>query len=341
MRLSDFDFSLPPELIAQQPAARRDASRLLHVKPDGLADHMLGDLPQLLRPGDLLVFNNTRVIPARLRGRRGEVAVELTLHQQKGDGWEVFARPGKRLKPGQRINFAKDFLAEILAKNEDGTLLLRFEPEDRFFLMLEKYGEMPLPPYIRRQEQNPEDAERYQTVYARKMGAVAAPTAGLHFTPELFEALKRRGVESCFLTLHVGAGTFLPVKTENISEHKMHAEYFEILPEAAAQITQAKREGRRVVAVGTTSLRSLEAIAAEDGGVEPFQGETRIFITPGYNFKCVDALFTNFHLPKSTLFMLVSAFAGLERMRQAYAHAVAERYRFFSYGDACLLERSA
>jgi S-adenosylmethionine:tRNA ribosyltransferase-isomerase len=339
MQLSDFDFTLPEALIAQHPAFERDASRLLHVDGISLADKTLKDLPQLLREGDLLVFNNTRVIPARLRGRRAEVEIEITLHQQCGDDWEVFARPAKRLKIGNIINFADDFSAEVLAKNEDGTVLLRFEPEGQLYQMLEKYGQMPLPPYIKRDVKEVEDDERYQTIYARKLGAVAAPTAGLHFTPELLEVLKTAGIDHCFITLHVGAGTFLPVKTENVAEHKMHREWYEIQPDAADKINAAKREGRRVVAVGTTSLRSLEAAAAEDGTVPPIQSDTRIFITPGYCFRCVDALFTNFHLPKSTLFMLVSAFAGFAEMHAAYAHAIAQQYRFFSYGDACLLEK--
>lgn len=340
MQLSHFDFILPEELIAQHPAPERDASRLLYVNGQGqLVDKMVRSLPDLLCEGDLLVFNNTRVIPARLHGKRGEVPIEVTLHQQKGDEWEVFARPAKRLKIGQQIHFAEDFFATVMGKQEDGTVLLSFEPESQLYPMLEKYGQMPLPPYIHRNAKEQQDDERYQTIFARKTGAVAAPTAGLHFTQDLLSQLQARGVESAYLTLHVGAGTFLPVKTENIAEHRMHSEWYEIQPEAAEKINKAKREGRRVVAVGTTSLRSLEAAAAQDGTVQPTQAETRIFITPGYQFKCVDALFTNFHLPKSTLFMLVSAFSGMPEMRDAYAHAISQGYRFFSYGDACLLEK--
>ena len=359
MQLSDFDFTLPEALIAQHPASVRDASRLLHVNGDKLSDKSLRDLPDLLRAGDLLVFNNTRVIPARLKGKRGDVEIEITLHQVQEDDWQVFARPAKRLKIGNIINFIlpseqgevrsvgfgegsptkETFNAEVLAKNEDGTVLLRFNAEAGLFPMLEKYGQMPLPPYIKRDAKEKADDERYQTVFARKMGAVAAPTAGLHFTPELLERLKTKGIDHCFVTLHVGAGTFLPVKVDDISQHKMHSEWYEIQPETAERINAAKREGRRVVAVGTTSLRSLEAAAADDGSVQPIQAETRIFITPSYRFKCVDALFTNFHLPKSTLFMLVSAFAGMAEMHAAYAHAIAKQYRFFSYGDACLLEK--
>lgn len=359
MQLSEFDFTLPEALIAQHPASVRDASRLLYVNGVVLADKTLQDLPDLLRTGDLLVFNNTRVIPARLKGKRGDVEIEITLHQPRGDEWEVFARPTKRLKIGNTINFIlpteqgearsegvgevsptkENFYAEVIAKNEDGTVLLRFEPEGQLYPMLEKYGQMPLPPYIKRTEKEQADDERYQTVFARKMGAVAAPTAGLHFTPELLERLKAKGIDHSFVTLHVGAGTFLPVKVDDISQHKMHHEWYEIKPETADKINQAKREGRRVVAVGTTSLRSLESAASDEGAVQPIQASTDIFITPGYRFKCVDTLFTNFHLPKSTLFMLVSAFAGMNEMRAAYVHAIAKQYRFFSYGDACLLEK--
>lgn len=342
MQLSEFDFTLPEDLVAQHPASERDASRLLYVPKDApVQDKMVRDLPSLLKSGDVLVFNNTRVIPARLHGKRGDVPVEVTLHQQKGDGWEVFARPGKRLKIGQQIVFADDFSAMVTAKQEDGTILLEFEPESQLYPMLEKYGQMPLPPYIRRTHKQQEDDERYQTIYARKLGSVAAPTAGLHFTDAMLENLKAKGVELVYLTLHVGAGTFLPVKTDDISQHKMHSEWYEISPEAAEKINRAKREGRRVVAVGTTSMRSLESAADAEGFVQPIQAETRIFITPGYHFKVADALFTNFHLPKSTLFMLVSAFSGLAEMQAAYTHAIRQRYRFFSYGDACLLERKA
>lgn len=341
MRLSDFDFSLPPELIAQHPAVRRDASRLLHVRPDGsLADRRLRDLPDLLRAGDLLVLNDTRVIPARLQGRRGDATVEITLHQYQEDGWEAFAKRSKRLKSGDMLVFGEDFHAEILARHADGRVVLRFNDPDQLFAKLQQYGQMPLPPYIKRDAKQAEDDERYQTVYAQKEGAVAAPTAGLHFTEALLDALDRKGIGHCFVTLHVGGGTFLPVKTEDISRHRMHSEWLEITAQTAARINRARREGRRIVAVGTTSLRTLETAADESGNIQPLTGETAIFITPGYRFKVVDVLFTNFHLPKSTLFMLVSAFCGLETMQQAYQYAIAAQYRFFSYGDACLLERA-
>ncbi len=345
LRLSDFDFDLPERLIARYPARPRDSARLLLVRAAGLES----ELPTVLRPGDLMVFNETKVIPAQLQGRRlrpgaGEAAVEITLHKRAGeDRWHAFAKPGRRLAPGDRVRFGKDFTAEVLAKAPDGDLLLRFDragPE--LMTALGRHGTMPLPPYIRKlRPVEATDAEDYQTVYAGPEGAVAAPTAGLHFTPALLERLAARGIERAALTLHVGAGTFLPVKAERIEEHRMHAEYGEIPPPVAEAVTRARAEGRRVVAVGTTSLRLLESAADEAGRLRPFAGETDIFITPGYRFRAVDLLMTNFHLPRSTLFMLVAAFAGLARMKQAYAHAIAREYRFFSYGDATLLERAA
>ncbi len=349
LRLSDFDFDLPERLIARYPARPRDSARLLLVRAAGLEDRLVSELPAVLRPGDLMVFNETKVIPAQLRGRRlrpgaGEAAVEITLHKRAGgDRWHAFAKPGRRLAPGDRVRFGKDFTAEVLAKAPDGDLLLRFDragPE--LMTALGRHGTMPLPPYIRKlRPVEATDAEDYQTVYAGPEGAVAAPTAGLHFTPALLERLAARGIERAALTLHVGAGTFLPVKAERIEEHRMHAEYGEIPPPVAEAVTRARAEGRRVVAVGTTSLRLLESAADEAGRLRPFAGETDIFITPGYRFRAVDLLMTNFHLPRSTLFMLVAAFAGLARMKQAYAHAIAREYRFFSYGDATLLERAA
>ncbi|HZT19246.1 MAG TPA: tRNA preQ1(34) S-adenosylmethionine ribosyltransferase-isomerase QueA [Dongiaceae bacterium] len=349
LRLSDFDFDLPERLIARYPARPRDSARLLLVRAAGLEDRLVSELPTVLRPGDLMVFNETKVIPAQLQGRRlrpgaGEAAVEITLHKRAGeDRWHAFAKPGRRLAPGDRVRFGKDFTAEVLAKAPDGDLLLRFDragPE--LMTALGRHGTMPLPPYIRKlRPVEATDAEDYQTVYAGPEGAVAAPTAGLHFTPALLERLAARGIERAALTLHVGAGTFLPVKAERIEEHRMHAEYGEIPPPVAEAVTRARAEGRRVVAVGTTSLRLLESAADEAGRLRPFAGETDIFITPGYRFRAVDLLMTNFHLPRSTLFMLVAAFAGLARMKQAYAHAIAREYRFFSYGDATLLERAA
>jgi S-adenosylmethionine:tRNA ribosyltransferase-isomerase len=296
-----------------------------------------------------MVFNDTKVIPAHLEGRRArpgspEVAMEVTLHKRAGDDrWLAFAKPGRRLAPGDRIQFGEDLAAEVLEKSPAGDILLGFDrggPE--LMAALHRLGAMPLPPYIRKlRPVEAGDAADYQTVYAGPEGAVAAPTAGLHFTPALLEQLTARGIERAILTLHVGAGTFLPVKAERIEEHRMHAEYGEIPPAAAEAINRAKAEGRRIVAVGTTSLRLLESAASADGRFSPFAGETEIFITPGYRFRVVDLLMTNFHLPKSTLFMLVAAFAGLARMKQAYAHAIASDYRFFSYGDASLLERAA
>jgi S-adenosylmethionine:tRNA ribosyltransferase-isomerase len=344
MRLSDFDFELPRELIADHPARPRDAARLLVVAASGpFEDRAIRDLPELLRPGDLLVLNDTRVIPARLRGRRGEAAIEVTLHKAEGGGrWRAFAKPAKRLAQGQRIAFAADFAARVEEKGEGGEVLLAFEcGEHEMIGLLQRHGEMPLPPYIKRAKGGDEaDRADYQTVYAARNGAVAAPTAGLHFTPELLAALEKRGVRRTFVTLHVGAGTFLPVKTEDISEHVMHAEWGEIPRAAADAIAAARAERRRLVAVGTTSLRLLESACDEAGRIAPWSGETRLFITPGRRIRTADMLLTNFHLPRSTLFMLVAAFSGLARMRAAYAHAIARRYRFFSYGDACLLERA-
>ena len=345
MRLSDFDFDLPPDRIALHPVEPRDAARLLHVRLDGLSDRIVRDLPQILRPGDVLVSNDTKVIPAQLEGRRKDARIEITLLTPEKDAetvrWWSFARPGKKLKIGDRVDFAPDFAAEVVTKAEDGQVLLDFGPDQAAFTeRLARHGWMPLPPYIRKSRAvERRDDQDYQTIFARREGAVAAPTAGLHFTPDLLEALAALGVESHRVTLHVGAGTFLPVKTDIVAEHRMHAEYGEISVATAAAINRAKDEGRRIVAIGTTSLRLLES-AAQEGRLLPFAASTDIFITPGFKFQIVDLLMTNFHLPKSTLFMLVSAFAGPDRMRAAYAHAIAEGYRFFSYGDASLLERA-
>jgi len=341
-KTADFDFELPSDRIAQSAAEPRDHARLLHVSPDAFTDKHVYDLPDLLRAGDLLVLNDTRVIPARLYGMRGLVRVEVMLHKKvAAKEWLTFARPGKRLRVGDSIVFADDFCAEIIAKYANGEILIRFEADDGAILaQLQKYGEPPLPPYIKREAgAGKTDQERYQTVYAARDGAVAAPTAGLHFTPELLSKLNDKGIETVTVTLHVGAGTFLPVKVENIKNHVMHAEWGEILPQAAQAINKAHTEGRRVIAVGTTSLRVVESAADESGHVRGFAEETSIFITPGYRFRAIDALMTNFHLPQSTLFMLVSAFMGLERMHEAYAYAIKENYRFYSFGDASLLER--
>jgi S-adenosylmethionine:tRNA ribosyltransferase-isomerase len=354
MRLSDFDFDLPEALIALRPAEPRESARLLVVRRGSAPeDRRVGELKDLLGPGDVLVFNDTRVIPARLNGvRRREgsvVAVEATLHKRLAPHrWAAFMRPGKRLKPGDRIRFgaAQDracassgLEATVASKGEGGEVTLDFDLSGPLLdEAIAAHGLMPLPPYIAaKRGEDERDRRDYQTVYARNDGSVAAPTAGLHFTPELLEALKERGVEQRFVTLHVGAGTFLPVKTDDVSQHRMHAEYGEVTPETAEALNAARAAGGRIVCVGTTSLRLLESAADEQGVIQPFFGDTDIFITPGYRFRAAGALMTNFHLPKSTLFMLVSAFSGVETMRAAYAHAIERGYRFYSYGDASLL----
>jgi S-adenosylmethionine:tRNA ribosyltransferase-isomerase len=340
--LDDFDFPLPRELIADHPCEPREAARLLHIPATGtFADQHIVDLPDLLHPGDLLVCNDTKVIPARLAGTRGAATIEVTLHRDEGDGrWRAFAKGARRLHLGDRLCFAVGFAATVAAKHPEGDVTLHFALDAESFRgALARYGTMPLPPYIKRPSGgDPRDRADYQTMFARAEGAVAAPTAGLHFTPALVEALSRRGIRLTSLTLHVGPGTFLPVKTDDPRDHKMHGEWGILSPETAEHIAAAKREGGRIVAIGTTSLRLIESAAAETGQVQPFAGETRLFILPAYRFRAVDLLLTNFHLPRSTLFMLVAALAGLDRIKSAYAHAVAERYRFFSYGDACLIE---
>jgi S-adenosylmethionine:tRNA ribosyltransferase-isomerase len=345
MHLADFDFPLPRELVADRPAEPREAARLLLVPAgEGFCDRHIADLPDLLRPGDVLVFNDTKVIPARLVGRRGQATIEMTLARNLGGAvWQAYARGARRLRPGDRIEFAADLAAEVLDKNPEGEVRLRFDREGAAFrTALERHGAMPLPPYIRRPRGGTaSDRRDYQTIFARAEGAVAAPTAGLHFTPALLEAISARGIQWVTLTLHVGPGTFLPVKVDDPREHRMHAEWGVVGPAAAGRINDARARGGRVVAVGTTSLRLLESAADDNGTVHEFCGETRLFILPGYRFRAIDLLLTNFHLPRSTLFMLVAALAGLDRIRAAYAHAVAERYRFFSYGDACLIERRA
>ncbi len=346
MKVSEFDFALPPELIAQHPAVPRDAARLLEVGAE-LQDWTLLDLPRRLKRGDLLIYNDTRVIKARLHGKRGAAAVEVTLHkaahqpEAEGSVWRAFARPAKKLKTGDTIDFAPGFAAAVTAKGEAGEVSLRFPIAPAELLtMLERHGHMPLPPYIRRGADEPADENDYQTIWGTRPGAVAASTAGLHFTPRLLAALDEAGIRRAAVTLHVGAGTFLPVKVEDTADHVMHAEWGSVSEETAAAIEATRARGGRIVAVGTTSLRLLETVARDDGRVRPWAGETDIFITPGFRFRAIDMLLTNFHLPRSTLFMLVSAFAGLARMKAAYAHAIAERYRFYSYGDACLLHRA-
>lgn len=339
MKKSDFWFHLPPELIAQTPAEKRDASRLMRLdrKTGETAHYIFHDLPDLLRQGDCLVLNDTRVLPARLLGRRTTGgAVELVLLRDLGGGrWECLSRPGKKTRPGARLVFGDGELeAEVEDVLEGGNRLVRFEYEGIFLEVLEKLGKMPLPPYI---TQELEDSERYQTVYSRVPGSAAAPTAGLHFTEELLDRLREKGIIITAITLHVGLGTFRPVKTENIEDHVMHAEYCEISQEAADTINAARAAGGRIIAVGTTSCRTLESRAEEDGTVRPYKGFTNCFIYPGYRFKCIDGLITNFHLPESTLIMLVSALAGRENILRAYAEAVEKRYRFFSFGDAMLI----
>jgi S-adenosylmethionine:tRNA ribosyltransferase-isomerase len=340
MKASDFDFALPPDRIAQHPARPRDAARLLHVAHDGLHDRSVRDLPELLRPGDVLVVNDTRVIPAQLSARRGAAHIGITLDRPLADGtWHALARNARRLHPGDTLTFDAGLTAEVRARDPDGGVALAFNLQgDAFAEALRHAGALALPPYITRPAgPTAEDEPDYQTVFAAREGAVAAPTAGLHFTPALLEALARRGIARVTITLHVGAGTFLPLRGEEIETHRLHAERGEITPEAAAAINGAHG---RIVAVGTTSLRLLETAATEDGAIRPFVGETDLFIRPGHRFRSARLLLTNFHLPRSTLFMLVCAFAGLERMRAAYAHAIAHGYRFYSYGDASLLERA-
>jgi S-adenosylmethionine:tRNA ribosyltransferase-isomerase len=349
MRVDEFDFDLPEELIALRPARPRDASRMLVIGPghDALADRGVRDLPGYLRAGDILVFNDTRVIPARLFGKRvrgeAEAKIETLLHKREGaDLWRAFTRPAKKLKLGERIDFAHGLSAAIEERGEGGEALLRFSASGAALdAAIAIAGEMPLPPYIARKRETDEaDLADYQTLYADEPGAVAAPTAGLHFTPELLAAVEAAGVRTVRVTLHVGAGTFLPVAAETTEAHKMHAEWGEIAPAEADAINDAKARGGRIVAVGTTSLRLLESAAGEDGRIRPFRDETDIFITPGYRFRAVDMLMTNFHLPRSTLFMLVSALRDTDEMKRAYAHAVAQRYRFYSYGDTSLIHRA-
>jgi len=344
MRTELFDFPLPPELIAQHPVRPRDAARLLVVRPEGLLDRRVLDLPELLRPGDLLVLNDTRVLPVRLYGKRGDAGVEVTLFQLEAPTrWRAFAKPARKCRTGDVLAFAPDLAARVVATGEGGEVALDFRCEDTALReLLEQHGAMPLPPYIRRPKGgDPRDLKDYQTLFARREGAIAAPTAALHFTPRLMTNLAARGIDHAFLTLHVGAGTFLPVKVADARDHVMHAEHFEVSAETAERINDARAAGGRIVAAGTTVLRTLETTAGHAGRVVPSSGETTLFVTPGYRFKAVDLLLTNFHLPRSTLFMLVAAFSGLERMQRAYAHAIAGRYRFYSYGDACLLERAA
>jgi S-adenosylmethionine:tRNA ribosyltransferase-isomerase len=345
MKASDFDFVLPPERIAQHPVRPRDAARLLHVAADGLHDRIVHDLPALLRPGDILVANDTRVIPAQLSARRGEARVGITLDRPRADGtWHALARNARRLHPGDILAFdgADDLTATVAARDPDGGVALAFNLEGAVFGdALRRAGALALPPYIARPTgPSVQDAQDYQTIFAEREGAVAAPTAGLHFTPSLLHALAARGIRRVTITLHVGAGTFLPLRGEDVSAHRMHSERGEVSPETAATINAARANGGRLVVVGTTTLRLLETAADPDGTIRPFAGDTDIFIKPGHRFRSADLLMTNFHLPRSTLFMLVCAFAGTKRIKAAYAHAIEAGYRFFSYGDATLLERA-
>jgi S-adenosylmethionine:tRNA ribosyltransferase-isomerase len=353
MRVDLFDFELPPERIALRPAQPRDAARLLVIRPDAkpvFDDRIIRDLPEFFRPGDVLVVNDTRVIPAQLEGWRGRgettARIHVTLHKRETpEAWRAFVKPAKKLRVGETIIFAEDPLplsAAVREKTEDGEVLLAFSSAGSALeAAIERIGQMPLPPYIAgKRAADAQDCVDYQTLFAARSGAVAAPTASLHFTPALLAALEARGVKLCRVTLHVGAGTFLPVKAEDTEQHRMHAEWGEVSAEAAETLNRARAAGGRIIAAGTTSLRILESAAARTSELEAFSGDTSIFITPGYEFRAVDMLLTNFHLPRSTLFMLVSAFSGLDLMRSAYAHAIAESYRFYSYGDACLLHRA-
>lgn len=340
MRVDLFDFELPPERIALRPARPRDSARLLHIPGEGpFGDLTVRDLPSLLRAGDVLVFNDTRVIPAQLEGRRGEARIGATLHKRIDlRRWQAFVRNAKRLRIGDRVDFPADVQAQVEARHDDGSLTLAFLGDEPVEVLLGRAGQMPLPPYIAGKRATDEaDRADYQTMFASKDGAVAAPTAALHFTTDLLDALSDAGIGHETLTLHVGAGTFLPVKVDDTADHRMHAEWGTIDAATADRLNAARAGGGRIIAVGTTSLRLLESAVRDDGIIEPFAGDTAIFITPGYRFKAIDGLLTNFHLPKSTLFMLVSALMGLERMQAAYAHAISEGYRFYSYGDSSLL----
>lgn len=339
MKVDLFDFDLPPERIALRPAAPRDSARMLVLDGDAMRDRHVGDLADELRAGDLLVFNDTRVIPAQLQGRRGAARIGATLHKREGQRrWRAFVRNARRLRDGDAIDFGAGVTAIARDRGADGSFALDFAGAEPVELLLERAGRMPLPPYIAaRRPADARDAEDYQTMFASERGAVAAPTAALHFTPALLDRLTAAGIAHAMLTLHVGAGTFLPVKAEDTTDHRMHAEWGRIDAATAARLNAARAAGGRIVAVGTTSLRLIESAAGSDGTIRPFAGDTAIFITPGYRFKGVDGLLTNFHLPRSTLFMLVAALMGAERMHAAYDHAIRDGYRFYSYGDASLL----
>ena len=342
MRVDIFDFELPEERIANEPASPRESAKLLHIFQNKLENKTIKDLPELFQKGDVLVFNDTKVIPARIYGKRGDANIEATLLKQLDlSTWKCLVRNARRLKIGDEVIFSENFKATVLQKDTDGPVTLQFNVKCAdLFAQLHLNGIMPLPPYIKRNKGGKEsDKSNYQTVFAKHEGAVAAPTAGLHFTEELLQKFKEMGVQQEFLTLHVGGGTFLPVKVEDTENHKMHSEFGIITKEVADRLNEAKKQGRRIIPVGTTALRLLESAADENGVLHPFEDETSIFITPGYRFRFADVLFTNFHLPQSTLFMLVCAFAGIDTMKNAYQHAIDNKYRFFSYGDACLIEK--
>ena len=340
MRVDLFDFDLPPERIALRPVAPRDSAKMLCIDGHGLlTDRHVGDLPSMLRRGDCLVFNDTRVIPAQLEGRRGDAKIGATLHKRIDlRRWQAFIRNAKRLRVGEIVDFGQGVTAVAEARHEDGSFTLMFIGDEPVEVLLERAGTMPLPPYIAgKRPTDAQDHSDYQTMFAEKDGAVAAPTASLHFTPALMAAVAAAGIGTATLTLHVGAGTFLPVKVDDTSKHKMHSEWGRIDIPTATRLNAVRANGGRLIAVGTTSLRLIESAADDHGIIQPFDGDTDIFITPGYRFKAVDGLMTNFHLPKSTLFMLVSALMGREVMQAAYAHAIANEYRFYSYGDSSLL----
>jgi len=340
MRVDLFDFELPPERIALRPVAPRDSARMLRVGAGGdLSDQTIRDLPAMLRKGDCLIFNDTRVIPAQLQGRRGDAAIGATLHKRIDlRRWQAFIRNAKRLHPGDSVEFGHGVSATAEERHADGSFTLHFEGDEPVETLLQRAGTMPLPPYIAgKRPTDARDAQDYQTMFAQKDGAVAAPTASLHFTPELMHAVQAAGIETATLTLHVGAGTFLPVKADDTDAHRMHSEWGSIDTETAKRLNNVRAAGGRLIAVGTTSLRLVESAADAHGLVHSFEGDTDIFITPGYRFKAIGGLMTNFHLPKSTLFMLVSAFIGRETMQAAYAYAIANEYRFYSYGDSSLL----
>ncbi len=339
MRVDLFDFILPPENIALRPVSPRDSARMLCADGSGLSDKHVCDLPSLLRAGDCLVFNDTKVIPAQLTGKRGDATIGATLHKRIDlRRWQAFIRNAKRLREGERVDFGQDVSAIAEARHEDGSFTLAFEGEEAVEVLLARAGTMPLPPYIAgKRPTDARDHEDYQTMFAQKSGAVAAPTAALHFTPQLMDGLTAAGIEQATLTLHVGAGTFLPVKAEDTLDHKMHSEWGTIDAATADRLNMIRANGGRLIAVGTTSLRLIESAADANGMIQPFTGDTDIFITPGYKFKAIGGLMTNFHLPKSTLFMLVSALMGRDVMQAAYAHAIGQGYRFYSYGDSSLL----